>query len=113
MMKVRCLQCMQVTKDPATGHCSTCSGAPVDGHRDGKTYDPALDYARLNTQMKRVWSVIADKQWHSLAGISSRTGDPEASVSARIRDLRKQKFGSHVIEERRVTQGLHEYRLLN
>jgi len=37
---------------------------------------------------------------------------PEASVSARLLDLRKPTIGGHVIVRLYVRRGLHEYRLV-
>jgi hypothetical protein len=54
---------------------------------------------------------MLDHQWHTLADLAT-TGDPEASVSARLRDLRKPKFGGFHIERRYVSAGLWAYRLL-
>lgn len=68
---------------------------------DGQTFDPALDGARLSQQLQEVRAFMADKEWHSLAEISHYLGYPEASVSARLRDLRKSKFGSWTIDRRR------------
>ena len=79
---------------------------------DGETYERARDHARLNAQLARVLTVLKDGQWHTLAGLSAQTGDPEASISARVRDLRKEKFGGYVVERRYVESGLFEYRLL-
>jgi len=39
-------------------------------------------------------------------------GGSEASVSARLRDLRKAKFGAHTIERQRVSAGLFRYRMV-
>jgi len=80
---------------------------------DGATYDRAADHVRLNAQTLRVWAVLTSGQWYTLAELGRLTGDPEASVSARLRDLRKVKFGAHVVERRRVTddRGLFMYRL--
>jgi len=80
--------------------------------RDGKTYDHARDAKRLTRQHARVLDFMLDGQWHTLTDISARTGDPEASVSARLRDLRKARFGSHIIEREYVEQGLFRYRLV-
>lgn len=81
------------------------------GIRDGKTFEPALDLDRLNKQMVRVWSIMQDGQWYTLADIAYGTRDPEASISARIRDFRKQRFGGHVINRRREG-GTFEYQLV-
>ena len=50
--------------------------------------------------------------WYKLHEIATQTNDPEASVSARLRDLRKAKFGGHEIERRYVGDGLWEYRMI-
>ena len=79
---------------------------------DGATYDRERDHVRLGAQAMRVWHVLLDEQWHTLSELSRRTGDPEASVSARIRDLRKAKFGGHEVERDFVSRGLWRYRLV-
>lgn len=78
---------------------------------DGATYEPELDHVRLNAQTLRVWQVVKDGAWRTLAEISAATGDPEASISARLRDLRKVKFGGHTVERARMDGGLHMYRV--
>ena len=87
--------------------------ALLDQCADGATYSHKHDHARLAAQRERVWNHILDREWHTLAEISAATGDPEASVSARLRDFRKAHFGRHVITRRRVEgqRGLYEYRL--
>lgn len=84
----------------------------LEGPRDGETFDPYRDTDRLNAQMKRVFSVMRDAHWRSLREIASKTCDPEASVSARLRDFRKAKFGALTLERRHVEDGLYEYRLM-
>ena len=82
---------------------------------DGATYDPDFDHARLTSQLDRVRTLMQDGQWRTLREIADKVGDPEASVSARLRDLRKEKFGAWRVERRRrgaPERGLHEYRLL-
>jgi len=80
---------------------------------DGETYDVAQDQGRLGKQLDAVRCALDGGRWWTLAELSVRVRAPEASVSARIRDLRKEKFGGHKIERRRVQDGhgLHEYRL--
>lgn len=84
----------------------------LEGHRDGQTYDPVEDYARLNAQHRRVYFAMANKGWMTLGDISHITGDPQASISARIRDFRKERFGSHFVLRRYLGDGLWEYRLV-
>ena len=63
---------------------------------------------------------MEDGAWRTLVeiadGVRARTGveDPAQSISARIRDLRKEKFGGYVIGEQRrgePSEGIHEYRI--
>lgn len=71
------------------------------------------DHVRLNAQLQRVYDFISDGYWWTLNEISKATGDPPASVSARLRDLRKDRFGAHQIDRRLRNEcaGLWEYRL--
>lgn len=81
---------------------------------DGDTYVPEHDQLRLNEQTRLVAAAMADGKWRTLAEIEKLTRAPQASVSARLRDLRKQRFGLSDVERRRrgeETRGLHEYRL--
>ena len=81
-------------------------------HHDGATYNPVVDKVRLNNQTQLVLDLMFDGRWRTLSEIASATGAPEASVSARLRDLRKPKFGSWIVERHRLSPGLHEYRLV-
>lgn len=82
---------------------------PPDGDRDGRTFQPQ-DRSRLNRQAQAVWDAMQDHRWHTLAEISQATGAPEASVSARLRDFRKPRFGGHTVLHRRVGT-VWEYRI--
>lgn len=77
---------------------------------DGETYDDERDRERLATMLARVQAVMADGRWHTLAELADRTAGSEAACSARLRDLRKPKFGGHTVHRRYVSQGLWEYR---
>lgn len=77
----------------------------------GSTFDPALDEQRLNEQTIRVYRLMIDEEWRTLSEISAVTEDPEASISARLRDLRKPDFGGFDVQRRRRSAGLWEYRL--
>lgn len=81
---------------------------------DGETYNADVDGARLFRQLSRVRTFMRSGEWRTLAEISAAVGSPEASVSARLRDLRKEKFGGYLVERRRrglAARGLWEYRL--
>jgi hypothetical protein len=91
--------------------CGVQTGRRAQGRRDGNTIT-AEDLKPLNAQAQRVWDVLKFGQWYTLADIAGKTGDPEGSVSARIRDLRKPKFGGHVVDKRQTPTGRQwEYRL--
>lgn len=70
-------------------------------HFDGTTYDAGQDHDRLATQLGRVRSLLLGGGFWTLAEIARRLGIPEASASARIRDLRKKKFGGYAVCSRR------------
>lgn len=79
---------------------------------DGETYDPEFDRLRLTTLFNRVKRLMSDEVWRTLRQISDATGGSEASVSARLRDLRKARFGGYVVDRKRIVGGLHKYRVL-
>src|SRR5262245_53105006 len=71
---------------------------------------------RLYGQNARVYNVLRDGEWHELWEIAERTGDSEASISARIRDLKKDQFGGHEIDKQALMlgprKGQFRYRLV-
>lgn len=79
---------------------------------DGQTFLPDRDGERLTRQHHRVLALMRDGAWRTLAEIAKITGDPEASVSARLRSLRTEKFGGYKVERRYIRRGLHAYRLV-
>jgi hypothetical protein len=90
------------------------SPAPLFG---GVTYDPALDKDRIAQQLIRVFETMKDGTWRTLQEIALLTGDPPQSISARLRDFRKAKFGGFlVLRQRRPgipgEAGVWEYLLL-
>ena len=79
---------------------------------DGVDYDSKRDNARLTGQLLRIWDVVCDEKWRTLREIANLTGDPEASISAQLRHLRKPRFGGHTVERQHIDGGLYKYRLL-
>ena len=85
----------------------------------GRTFDAKLDAERLGAQLTRVIQAMSDGKWRTLSEIQSRIlsqhskRDPEASLSARLRDIRK-NWGEQAMESRRRVEdgvdGLWEYR---
>ena len=84
---------------------------PRHFHFDGPAYEPAKDEARLTGQLLRIFALMNDGRWRTLAEIEAVTGDPQASISAQIRHLRKPRFGAHQVSKRRRTEGQWEYSL--
>lgn len=84
---------------------------------DGETFDPTLDAERLGREMQAVIAVMYWEGWWTLPGLLAATRrvvqDPlafsEAGISARLRDLRKARYGRQTIERRRKGSGW-EYR---
>jgi hypothetical protein len=82
---------------------------------DGGTYRPEADLPRLRGQVLRVFDLMKDGRWRTLEEIAAPAAASEASVSARLRDLRKPRFGGHEVQRRprgAREAGLFEYRLL-
>lgn len=79
---------------------------------DGSTYDPTQDYLRLNGQLGRVRLIMNDGKWHTLREMADNIGCEPQSVSARIRDLKKEQYGGLTIEKEHVKNGLWRYRLV-
>ena len=79
---------------------------------DGFTYSPEADGKRLSTLLDRVRVLMVDGHWRTLTEIVQAVGGTEASVSARLRDLRKSRFGGWEVQKRRIGRsGLYEYRV--
>ena len=79
---------------------------------DGKTYQASRDYTRLHGQLKAVFDLMSDQRWRTLSDIGMAVEGSEASLSARLRDLRKEKYGAHQIQRESVGGGLFRYRMV-
>lgn len=77
----------------------------------GDTYNQRRDGERLKAQLITVFNLMQDGKWRTLQQIETAVGAPQASVSARLRDLRKPKFGEHTVLRRYIGCGLYAYRL--
>ena len=80
----------------------------------GAVYNPACDDDRLTKQIGRVWNSMIDGCWRTLAEIEALTRDPQASISAQLRHLRKPRFGAYLVDKRprgERSRGLFEYRV--
>ena len=73
----------------------------------GSDLTPADD-DRLRGQQLRIWHVMWDGAPRTLGTIARLTGDPEASISAQLRHLRK---AGYTVTKAHLGQGLFEYRV--
>lgn len=111
-----------------TAHCSalvaeacgdSAAEAPKRPGFEGATYDAPLDKLRLNTLLARVFRFLrhAEGRFFTLSEIREGVGSgTEASISARLRDLRKEDCGSYTIARRRRGEGrrgVHEYGMVD
>lgn len=109
---------MSQPKDPAEYMASLFDKPRFDGGVDPQgveAYEPDYDNVRLTGQIRRVVKVMINGEWRTLDEIATATGDPHASISAQLRHLRKERFGSHVVLKRargNRAVGLWEYSLL-
>jgi hypothetical protein len=99
-------------KDAATIDLFDWVPPPVKPHYNGPEYIPSRDHARLSDQTARVFDLMKDGRWRTLAQIAEATGDPEPSISAQLRHLRKERFGGHTVDRNHIGGGLYQYRLL-
>lgn len=103
------------------GECPYCAAHPPEPPAreldpelpwvGGDSYEPDIDAERLSAQARRVLSHMAEGEWRTLAELAELTGDPEASISARLRAFRRPELGGWSVDRRRRTGGEWEYRL--
>ncbi len=80
----------------------------------GPEFDEKKDGKRLKTQMKAVRDfMFGRKDWKTLGEIEEATGFPQASISAQLRHLKKDRFGGYNLQKRRRKEGggTYEYQL--
>lgn len=80
----------------------------------GETFDEDLDLARITHLLHRVKYLMLDGQWRTFAEIKKAVGGSESSISARLRDLRKSRYGGWTVNRRRrgdEKRGLYEYQV--
>lgn len=84
----------------------------VPPYFDGReTYEPSRDQRRLGKQLLAVKNYMLTHEWVSLRQLALAVGGSEQGVSARLRDLRKARFGAYVVERKRVEGAVFLYRV--
>lgn len=79
---------------------------------NGADYQPGRDNERLAGQLLRIFDCMKSGQWRTLPEIARLTGDPEASISAQLRHLRKPRFGAHTVNREYIADGLYRYQVI-
>ena len=80
-------------------------------HFNGPEYESDRDFKRLSKQHERIRDLMLDGEWRTVEQIAASTGDPENSIQAQLRHLRKPRFGSFIVEKKRSGNGLYRYRV--
>ncbi len=83
-------------------------------HFSGSDYVPRFDLKRLTGQALKIFTAMQDGTFRTLAEIAQITGYGESSISAQLRNFRKQSFGGHQVSKRprgERVNGLWEYKL--
>jgi hypothetical protein len=79
---------------------------------NGSDYNHNLDGPRLGNQLNKIFELMKDAEFRTLEQISLITSVPSPSVSAQLRHLRKQRFGSHTVNKKNFGGGLFMYQLI-
>ena len=84
----------------------------MNGDRSGKNFSRARDGERLARQTRAVWNVMRVMGWRTLPELASVLDEPQQSISARLRDLRKPRFGGWDVQRQYEGNGVWAYRVL-
>ena len=90
------------------------SDYPID-HKTtfGDSYKSKIDGQRIKQQHESIKKLMLDGVWRTLYEVENLTSFPQASISAQLRHLRKQKFGAYIVQKRRrKNKGLWEYKVM-
>ena len=76
---------------------------------NGSDYEPDRDHARLSAQHERIRDLMLDGKSRTLKQIAKAANAPEASVSAQLRHLRKERFGGFTVDKVNLGNGKYSY----
>ena len=82
---------------------------------NGSDYSSKHDKERLTGQILDIFEIMRDGRWRTLSEIEYLTGHGQASISAQLRHMRKERFGAHAVNKRSRGErdnGLFEYQLI-
>jgi len=78
----------------------------------GDDYQKPRDHTRLKNQLETILDLLKKGSWYSLPQLSEMTGYMTSSISAQIRNARKERNGGYTIEKKYIENGLYLYRLV-
>lgn len=78
----------------------------------GTTFEEKIDGDRLRGQLRIVFDMMKDGRWRTPEEMEKITGFRWASINARLRDLRKARFGGFTVNRKRVAGGQFAYQLI-
>lgn len=80
---------------------------------NGQDYNHKRDSQRLTHQFESIFKFMSDGVFRSLAEIEAHFEYryPQSSISAQLRHMRKERFGSHKINKTYLGGGLYKYQL--
>ena len=84
---------------------------------DGTTYEPKQDDHRLIPLIKELFIVMSDSKFRTLPELEKilKHRYMITSISSKLRDLRKEKFGGHIVNRQNRgdrKNGFYEYQLI-
>jgi hypothetical protein len=79
---------------------------------NGSDYIQERDGKRLTKQFHKIYDLMQDGKYRTLPEISNLLNEPPASISAQLRHLRKEAFGSHTVNKKYEGNGLYSYQLI-
>jgi hypothetical protein len=90
------------------------SGCGCGGKCESQPFTPA-DLDRVTNQRIAVKKLMADGKWRTVLDITATLGYTPVSIpaiGARLRDLRKARYGAYTVNRRKVGIGLFEFQLV-
>ena len=80
---------------------------------NGPDYVHDRDSKRLSKQFDDIFQLMSDGEFRSLSEIEAHFDFkyPQSSISAQLRHMRKERFGSNKVNKKYLGNGLYKYQL--
>lgn len=95
----------------STPLCVVSVVLPVEWRRQ-RVSSAVFIWEKMMNQIEKVWNLMRDSKPRRLQYIAYATGEPTPSVSARLREFRKIKRGSHTVLKRKDEEGIYRYTVI-